>query len=142
MVLNYRQSRAEAESLADEIRASGRRAAAIQADVTQSQDVEKLFAAIEREFGRLDILVNNAGDFFSAKFEELTEQQWDAIMNVNLKSQFLCAQAGGAAHQTRRQRKHREHFLPRWFASVARLYTLLCFKGWSNHADALLGARA
>ena len=93
VVVNYRHSRGEAESLAEEIRAKGLRAAAIQADVSQSQDVKSLFDAIEREFGRLDILVNNAGDFFPAKFEDLTEQQWDSVMNVNLKSQFLCAQA-------------------------------------------------
>jgi NAD(P)-dependent dehydrogenase (short-subunit alcohol dehydrogenase family) len=52
-----------------------------------------LFAAAEKEFGRLDILVNNAGMFFAAKFEELTDEQWDRVMNTNLKSQFLCAQA-------------------------------------------------
>lgn len=93
VIVNYHHSRAEAESLAGEIQAKGRRSAAIQADVSRSQDVKNLFAAIERDFGRLDILVNNAGDFFPAKFEDLTEQQWDAIMNVNLKSHFLCAQA-------------------------------------------------
>ena len=52
-----------------------------------------MFAAVEKEFGRLDILVNNAGMFFSAKFEELTEEQWDRILDTNLKSQFLCSQA-------------------------------------------------
>jgi NAD(P)-dependent dehydrogenase (short-subunit alcohol dehydrogenase family) len=52
-----------------------------------------MFAAAEKEFGRLDILVNNAGRFFAAEFEELTDEQWDGIMNANLKSQFLCAQA-------------------------------------------------
>ena len=55
--------------------------------------VQKLFAAAEKEFGRLDILVNNVGTFFAAKFEELTDEQWDRMMNINLKSQFLCAQA-------------------------------------------------
>jgi len=52
-----------------------------------------MFATVEREFGRLDILVNNAGVFFPAKFEELTEEQWDGILGANLKSQFLCSQA-------------------------------------------------
>ena len=93
VVVNYRHSREEAESLAAEIRAKGCRASFIQADVSQSADVKNLFAAVEKEFGRLDILVNNAGDFFPAKFEDLTEQQWDGIMGINLKSQFLCAQA-------------------------------------------------
>ena len=82
----------EAESLAREIRDGGTKASAIQADVSKRADVEKMFAAVEREFGRLDILVNNAGMFFPAKFESLTDEQWDRIMDANLKSQFLCAQ--------------------------------------------------
>jgi NAD(P)-dependent dehydrogenase (short-subunit alcohol dehydrogenase family) len=93
VVVNYMESKAEAEELSTEIRAMGRRAVAIGGDVSQRQDVEKLFTAAENEFGRLDILVNNAGIFFPAKFEDLTEEQWDRIMNANLKSQFLCAQA-------------------------------------------------
>ena len=52
-----------------------------------------MFAAVEKQFGRLDILVNNAGMFFAAKFEDLTEEQWDTIQDTNLKSQFLCSQA-------------------------------------------------
>ncbi|MGA9631476.1 MAG: SDR family NAD(P)-dependent oxidoreductase, partial [Candidatus Acidiferrales bacterium] len=92
---------ADAEALAREISASGSRAAAIQADVTKRADVEKMFAAIEKDFGRLDILVNNAGAFFEAKFEDLTDEQWDGILDINLKSQFLCAQA--AARIMKRQ---------------------------------------
>ncbi len=93
VMVNYATSKSEAEDLVREIVAGGRRAAAVQADVTRRGEVEKLFAAVTAEFGRLDILVNNVGEFFSAKFEELTDEQWDGIMNVNLKSQFLCAQA-------------------------------------------------
>jgi NAD(P)-dependent dehydrogenase (short-subunit alcohol dehydrogenase family) len=95
IVVNYHGSKAEAEQLAQEIRRSGRRAIAVQADVSRRAEVQKLFAATEKEFGRLDILVNNAGTFFAAQFEELTDEQWDRIMNANLKSQFLCAQAAG-----------------------------------------------
>jgi NAD(P)-dependent dehydrogenase (short-subunit alcohol dehydrogenase family) len=93
VVINYLAAKPEAESLAREIEAMGRRALAVQGDVTQRKDVENIFVAIEVKFRRLDILVNNAGMFFAAKFEELTEEQWDHIMNVNLKSQFLCAQS-------------------------------------------------
>jgi 3-oxoacyl-[acyl-carrier protein] reductase/pteridine reductase len=93
LVVNYETSQSEAEQLVGEIAAHGRRAVAIQADVSKKADVGKLFAQVGKEFGKLDILVNNAGIFFPAKFEELTEEQWDRIMNVNLKSQFLCAQA-------------------------------------------------
>ena len=65
---------------------------AIQADVAKRKEVVAMFAAVEKEFGRLDILVNNVGMFFSAKFEDLTEEQWDRILDANLKSQFLCSQ--------------------------------------------------
>jgi NAD(P)-dependent dehydrogenase (short-subunit alcohol dehydrogenase family) len=105
VVVNYATSKAEAEELVREIQGGGRRAIAVEANVSRRADVQKLFAAAEKEFGRLDILVNNAGMFFAAKFEELTEEQWDRIMNANLKSQFLCAQA--AAPIMKRQRRGR-----------------------------------
>ncbi len=93
IVVNYASSKPEADTLVAEIKSTGRRAIAVKADVSHRLDVQKLFSATENEFGRLDILVNNAGTFFPAKFEELTEEQWDHILNVNLKSQFLCAQS-------------------------------------------------
>jgi NAD(P)-dependent dehydrogenase (short-subunit alcohol dehydrogenase family) len=92
VIVNYRGSKVEAEEVAAQISATGRRAMAIRADVAKRTDVLALFATIEKEFGRLDILVNNAGMFFPAKFEELTEEQWDTILDANLKSQFLCSQ--------------------------------------------------
>jgi NAD(P)-dependent dehydrogenase (short-subunit alcohol dehydrogenase family) len=92
VIVNYRVSKVEADEVVAQIVAMGRRAMAIQADVAKRVDVLALFAAVEREFGRLDILVNNAGMFFPAKFEELSEEQWDAILDTNLKSQFLCSQ--------------------------------------------------
>jgi NAD(P)-dependent dehydrogenase (short-subunit alcohol dehydrogenase family) len=93
VVVNYRSSKSEADEVVTQIEAMGRRAAAIQANVAKRNDVSAMFAAVEKEFGRLDILVNNVGMFFPAKFEELTEEQWDRILNTNLKSQFLCCQA-------------------------------------------------
>ena len=93
IAVNYNSSQGDAESLVSEIKSGGRRALAIQGNVSRREEVKQVFAAVEKEFGRLDILVNNAGMFFSAKFEDLTDEQWDEIMDVNLKSQFLCAQA-------------------------------------------------
>jgi len=92
VIVNYRGSKAKAEEVVAQISATGRRAMGIRADVAKRTDVLALFATIEKEFGRLDILVNNAGMFFPAKFEELTEEQWDTILDANLKSQFLCSQ--------------------------------------------------
>ncbi len=97
VVVNYATSKAEAEELTSEIQSLGRRAIALQADVSRRADVHRMFAAVDNEFGRLDILINNAGMFFEAKFEELTDEQWDRIMNANVKSQFLCAQAAAPA---------------------------------------------
>ena len=105
VVVNYASSKAEAEAVAREIGAGGSRAIAIQADVRKRADVEKMFGTAEKEFGRLDILVNNAGAFFAANFEELTDEQWDGILDINLKSQFLCAQA--AARIMKRQGRGR-----------------------------------
>jgi NAD(P)-dependent dehydrogenase (short-subunit alcohol dehydrogenase family) len=93
VVVNYRSSKGEADEVVAQVAALGRRVVAVQADVAKRADVTALFAAVEKEFGRLDILVNNAGMFFPAKFEELTEDQWDRILDANLKSQFLCSQA-------------------------------------------------
>jgi NAD(P)-dependent dehydrogenase (short-subunit alcohol dehydrogenase family) len=92
VIVNYRSSKANAEEVVTQISATGRRAMAVRADVARRTDVLTLFATVEKEFGRLDILVNNAGMFFPAKFEELSEAQWDAILDANLKSQFLCSQ--------------------------------------------------
>lgn len=101
VAVNYLSSKPEADEVVGEVERMGRKAVAVQGDVSRKADVQRIFAAVEKAFGRLDILVNNAGMFFAAKFEELTEEQWDRIMNANLKSQFLCSQA--AAPVMRRQ---------------------------------------
>ncbi len=103
VAVNYLSSKAEAESVVREIESLGRRAVAIRADVSRRAEVVQLFAEVESKFGRLDILVNNVGTFFPAKFEDLTDEQWDRIMNVNLKSQFLCAQAAAPLMKRRGQ---------------------------------------
>ena len=105
IAVNYKTSKDEAESLVRELREGGNKASAIEADVSKRAEVEKMFADLEREFGRLDILVNNAGMFFPAKFENLTDEQWNRIMDTNLKSQFLCAQL--AAPMMKRQGRGR-----------------------------------
>src|ERR1700721_3990165 len=105
IIINHDPSKSEADALVSELKDQGRRALAVQADVSHRADVQKLFTATENEFGRLDILVNNAGMFFAAKFEELPEEQWDHILDVNLKSQFLCAQS--AAPLMKRQGRGR-----------------------------------
>ncbi|MGA3293031.1 MAG: 3-oxoacyl-ACP reductase family protein [Candidatus Acidiferrales bacterium] len=131
VAVNYATSKAEAEALAREIANAGSRAIAIQADVSKRAEVERMFAAVEREFGRLDILVNNAGIFFAAKFENLTDEQWDRILDANLKSQFLCAQA--AAPIMKRQGRGR-------IINISSLGGLLAWPGYTHYCVSKAGS--
>lgn len=93
VVLGYNRSREEAEATAMQIRALGRKALAIQADVSKVSEVQSLVSRVVGEFGRVDVLVNMASIYRSKPFGETTEQDWNGNMDVNLKSAFLCAQA-------------------------------------------------
>jgi NAD(P)-dependent dehydrogenase (short-subunit alcohol dehydrogenase family) len=154
IVVNYATSRAEAAELVREIESmalasealargtkrAGRRAGAsgharrsalaVQADVSRRASVKKLFDAIKKKFGRLDILVNNAGIFFPAKFEQLTDAQWDRIMDTNLKSQFLCAQA--AAPIMKRQGRGR-------IVNISSLGGLLAWPAYTHYCVSKAG---
>ncbi len=66
---------------------------AMQADVTQSDQVKEMIGQIEETFGRLDILVNNAGIIRRGTIETVTEEDWDQVMSVNLKGTFNCCKA-------------------------------------------------
>ena len=92
-MIHYRRSRTEAEQVVKEISVTGRRAIACPAELTKKQQIENLFSLVEKSFGRLDILVNNAGMFAPARIDVMTEEQWDTMLDSNLKAQFMCAQA-------------------------------------------------
>jgi NAD(P)-dependent dehydrogenase (short-subunit alcohol dehydrogenase family) len=72
-----------------------RKVMAFAADVTKIADVERLADDVEREFGKVDILVNNAGINIRGPIQQLTEADWDAVIDTNLKGPFLCARAIG-----------------------------------------------
>jgi len=78
---------------AQEISALGVRVLKIEADVSNARDVQRMIQATADEFGSLDILVNNAGIYPFTPFMDITEEQWDKVIAVNLKSVFLCSQA-------------------------------------------------
>jgi 3-oxoacyl-[acyl-carrier protein] reductase len=92
VALNYLDDHAEAESAAAQIVALGRRAATIGADIAKPAEARRLVADAERARGPIDILVNNAAIFPRAPFLELTEETWDAVLDTNLKSTFVCGQ--------------------------------------------------
>ena len=82
-----------AEETAKEIEALGRRAMAIRADVAKSADVEQMVEVILGRFGQIDILINNAGIAKDKLILRMTEEDWDTVLNVNLKGTFHCTKA-------------------------------------------------
>src|SRR5581483_8698308 len=95
VAVNYHADRAGAEETAREIRECGAAAVAIAADIAVNDDVERMFERAIAEFGRLDILVNNAGVQTWAPLLELSEAEWDRVIDTNLKGCFLCTQRAG-----------------------------------------------
>jgi 3-oxoacyl-[acyl-carrier protein] reductase len=93
VAINYRERSAEAETLAKGIIAAGSRAVAIAADVSEAAAVAALVERAKSELGPVDILVNNAGIAIVRGVDDLTEEDFDRTITVNLKSAFLCTQA-------------------------------------------------
>jgi 3-oxoacyl-[acyl-carrier protein] reductase len=85
--------KAEAEATAQEIRALGRKALVLTADVTIAAEVNAVIEQTLAEFGRLDILVNNAGITRDALLMRMTDEQWQSVLDTNLKGTFLCTRA-------------------------------------------------
>ena len=85
----------ECESTAEEIRAMGRRALAVPTDVTDQSAINAMVDKAMAEFGRIDILMNNAGAAITKKAEDLTMEEWDRVVNVDLRGAFMVAQAVG-----------------------------------------------
>jgi NAD(P)-dependent dehydrogenase (short-subunit alcohol dehydrogenase family) len=101
VVVHCRSSQAGAQAIVQRIAHAGGQAAAVQADLTSAGGAERLVAETLAAFGRLDVLVNNAGLYPIAGLVEMTEAQWDEVLNANLRSAHLCTQA--AARQMIRQ---------------------------------------
>lgn len=90
--VTYRQKKEEAEAVTRELRELGAKILCAQLDVTKRAHVKSLFEQVNDEWGQIDILVNNAGINKRGMFLETTDEDWDDIMNTNLKSAFICSQ--------------------------------------------------
>ncbi|PYN74018.1 MAG: beta-ketoacyl-ACP reductase [Candidatus Rokuibacteriota bacterium] len=101
--VNYLDDRAAAEKVVDEIRAAGRRAVLVPADVARLSDTQTMVAQVLGELGGLDVLVNNAGVYPRVPFLDMRESDWDLVLDVNLKGGFFCAQAAARAMIARRR---------------------------------------
>lgn len=93
VAINFRARSAQAGEAASEIRALGRRSIAVQADVSLSAEVSRMVSEVEAQLGAASILVNNAGATRPQPLDQITEQDWDELLAVNLKSCFLVTQA-------------------------------------------------
>jgi 3-oxoacyl-[acyl-carrier protein] reductase len=93
VVVNYASSKSDADKVVDEIAKAGGKAIAVQGSVAKKADVEKLFSAAEKAFGKIDILVNNAGVYEFMPLEDATEQQFHRMFDTNVLGIILATQA-------------------------------------------------
>lgn len=102
VVVNYSGSEAKAQEVVAEIEALGSEAIAVRADVSNSEDVKAMMDETIAKFGKIDFLVNNAGITRDNLLMRMKEDEWDDVMNINLKGVFVCTKA--VTRQMMRQR--------------------------------------
>src|SRR5207248_6900521 len=92
VVVNYASAKSDADKIVDEISKAGGKAVTLQANVAKKSEVQKLFADAEKAFGKIDILVNNAGVYEFVPLEDITEQQFHRMFDVNVLGMLLVTQ--------------------------------------------------
>ena len=103
VAVNYAGSREAAEAVRDEITVAGGRAFILQGDVSSAEDVDRILKTVKEEFGFLDVLVNNAGITRDSLLVRMKENQWDEVIDTDLKSNFLTVKAAGAMMMRRKK---------------------------------------
>jgi NAD(P)-dependent dehydrogenase (short-subunit alcohol dehydrogenase family) len=93
IAINWLDDERAAEGVADHVRNNGRRALTVKADVANIEQTQAMVAAVEQGLGPIDVLINNAGVFPRVPFLDMTESDWDYVLDVNLKGACFCAQA-------------------------------------------------
>src|SRR5215212_12049577 len=97
VAINWLDDEKVAGQVADAVRAAGRRALLLQADVARLDATRAMVASVERDLGPIDVLVNNAGVFPRVAFLDMQESDWDYVLDINLKGACFCAQAAARA---------------------------------------------
>src|SRR5437016_4820842 len=85
VAINWLDDEAAAGRVADEVRSCGRRAILVKADVGQIEQAQTMVSTAQEELGPIDVLINNAGVFPRVPFLEMTERDWDHVLDINLK---------------------------------------------------------
>ena len=130
VAVNYAGNAAAAEEVAAEIRKMGRRALILQGDVSQTEAAALMLDAVVAEFGRCDILVNNAGITRDGLLMRMKEEDWDAVLNTNLKGVFNCTKA--ALKYMMKQRSGK-------IVNIASVVGIMGNAGQANYAAAKAG---
>jgi len=118
------------EKTAEEIRSLGRQALAVTADVSSPEDVTRLVEAAASNFGKIDILINNAGVTRDQLIMRMSDEEWDTVLNIDLKSAFLCTRS--VLRHMLRQRWGR-------IISIASVVGIIGNAGQANYASAKAG---
>ena len=130
IVVNYRADESAANEVVDQIRAGGGEAIAVQADVSQPAEAQALIDTAKETFGRVDILVNNAGTTRDTLLIRMSEEDWDLVIDANLKGTFNCIKA--ASRQMMRQRYGR-------IVNITSVAGIAGNPGQANYASAKAG---
>jgi len=101
VAVHYRSGEEAAIAVLDQIKGMGGEAVLVQADITNRDDVDNMIATVVDKLGRLDVLINNAGIYPLHRLLDMTDEQWDSVIAIDLKSVFLCTQI--AAQQMKKQ---------------------------------------
>src|SRR3984885_4414043 len=91
VIINHVDAHEVAQQTVDEITAAGGNAYAIHADISKEDEVQAMFAEMYGKYGTIDILVNNAGLQRDSRFVDMTLEQWNTVISINLTGQFLCS---------------------------------------------------
>jgi 3-oxoacyl-[acyl-carrier protein] reductase len=130
VVVNYRSDESAAQTIVREIEQSGGQAIAVQADVSQAAEAQALIDAAQKAFGRIDILVNNAGTTRDTLLMRMSDEDWNLVLDTNLKGAFFCIRA--ASRPMMRQRYGR-------IVNVTSVAGLSGNAGQANYASAKAG---
>jgi len=133
VAVNYSSAAGPAEEVAERITGLGRRSFAVRADVGREEDVVRMFAEAREEFGSLDIVVNNAGLQKDAPLHEMTLEQWQRVIDVNLTGQFLCAREAVREFRRRGMQPERSAALGK-ILCVSSVHEVIPWAGHVNYA--------
>jgi NAD(P)-dependent dehydrogenase (short-subunit alcohol dehydrogenase family) len=121
VVVHYHRSSEAAAALVREIEAGGGKAVAVPGDLSRAADVQALVDTAIEQFGPVDVLVNNAAIFFETPFPDLSEEDWDRTLDLNLKGPFLCARAVAPG------------MLARGAGKIVNLADIAAFRPWTRY---------